>query len=210
MYSQKAHTRIFTALSYLTALTASHMHTYTCTNVHTHHITYKHTPHTRVHLLPPWPHSAKNIQAFCSCVLSPHNPHPLCRTFSWQRLMISGVKWGSCLRKESLFHSACVVIWASSMAASAGLSHPLELSTSTHAWISRIACSTTIVYSVLDPPFVTQHIHTHLDQPDCLFKNNRVQCVRPTLCNSAHPHTPGSAGLPVQQQSCTVCQTHPL
>ena len=120
--------------------------------------------------------------------------------------MISGVKWGSCLRKESLFHSACVVIWASSMAASAGLSHPLELSTSTHAWISRIACSTTIVCSVLDPPFGTQHIqtcldqldhlfntsqtrpltgtqhiHTCLDQLHCLFNNNHVQCISTSL-----------------------------
>ena len=55
------------------------------------------------------------------------------------------------------------------------------------------------------PPVGTQHIHTRLDQPDCLFNNNRVQCVRPTFCNSAHQHTPGLAGLPVQQQSCTVC-----
>ena len=33
----------------------------------------------------------------------------------------------------------CVTIWASSMAAMAGLSQPLELSTSTQAWISLIA-----------------------------------------------------------------------
>ena len=92
-------------------------------------------------------------------------------TLSWQRLIISGVKWGSCLRKESLFHSACVVIWASSMAARAGLSQPLELSTSTHAWISRIACS----------------------------DNNHVNVLDSVCCwNSACPHTPGSVRLPVQ------------
>ena len=37
---------------------------------------------------------------------------------------------------------ACVTIWLSSMAAMAGASHPLELSTSTHAWIRRMAFPT--------------------------------------------------------------------
>ena len=35
---------------------------------------------------------------------------------------------------------ACVIIWASSMALRAGDSQPLLLSTSTQAWIRRMAC----------------------------------------------------------------------
>ena len=61
-------------------------------------------------------------------------------TFSVHFLMTSEVKCGSCLRKESLLHMAWVIIWASSMALSAGDSQPLLLSTSTQAWISRMAC----------------------------------------------------------------------
>lgn len=61
-------------------------------------------------------------------------------TLSVQRLMCSEVKKGSCLRYESLDHMAWVTIWASSMAARAGLSQPLLDSTSTQAWIRRIAC----------------------------------------------------------------------
>ena len=61
-------------------------------------------------------------------------------TLSVQRLMCSEVKKGSCLRYESLDHMACVTICASSIAARAGLSQPLLDSTSTQAWISRIAC----------------------------------------------------------------------
>lgn len=53
--------------------------------------------------------------------------------------MCSEVKWGSCFRYESLDHMAWVTIWASSIAASAGLSQPLLDSTSTQAWIRRIA-----------------------------------------------------------------------
>ena len=37
---------------------------------------------------------------------------------------------------------ACVTIWLSSMAAMAGASHPLELRTSTHAWMRRMALPT--------------------------------------------------------------------
>ncbi len=53
--------------------------------------------------------------------------------------MCSEVKNGSCLRYESLDHMAWVTIWASSIAASAGLSQPLLDSTSTQAWIRRTA-----------------------------------------------------------------------
>lgn len=63
-------------------------------------------------------------------------------TASWQLLMISAVKWGSCFRYESLPHIACVTICASSMAARAGLNQPLLLSTSTQAWISLTAWKT--------------------------------------------------------------------
>jgi len=60
-------------------------------------------------------------------------------TLSPQRLISSGVKCGSCFRYESFFHMACVTICARSIAAKPGDRYPLLLSTSTHAWISRIA-----------------------------------------------------------------------
>lgn len=53
--------------------------------------------------------------------------------------MSAGVKCGSCLRYESLAHTACVAICASSMAATAGASQPEEDTTSTQAWIRRMA-----------------------------------------------------------------------
>lgn len=70
--------------------------------------------------------------------------HPIIRvqiqlTLSVQRLICSEVKCGSCFRYESLDHMAWVTIWASSIAARAGLSHPLLERTSTQAWMSRIA-----------------------------------------------------------------------
>ena len=83
-------------------------------------------------------------------------------TLSVQRLMCSEVKKGSCLRYESLDHMAWVTIWANSIAASAGLSHPLLDSTSTQAWIRRTAWkhNTSQLYTGIQLTFYL-HLHIH-------------------------------------------------
>ena len=55
------------------------------------------------------------------------------RTLASQRAMISSVKWGSCLRMESLFQRPCTSICDISIVARAGFSHPMELIMSTMA-----------------------------------------------------------------------------
>mmetsp|Transcript_28463 Transcript_28463/g.71491 ORF Transcript_28463/g.71491 Transcript_28463/m.71491 type:complete len:226 (+) Transcript_28463:469-1146(+) len=70
-----------------------------------------------------------------------------CTPASRQRAMTASVKCGSCLRCESEFHCACTTIWHISMAATAGLSQPCELMTSTMACSRRMHSCRTAAWS---------------------------------------------------------------
>lgn len=112
--------------------------------------------------------------------------------------MCSEVKKGSCLRYESLDHMAWVTIWASSIAASAGLSQPLLDSTSTQAWIRRTACkhTTWVKYRHRKPiPIFDSSFPLGAQNTTNLYLAQDLLCVRLQLSAQLHP---GEVGL--QQQ----------